>query len=643
MGKNGKISEYRERLDRTLASPELTNDDALKTLVRNQLLRSSPNENEGCTENVIEKRKTEVSYFLDMLRSASVSEHEASKAAQTSHSEWKLKDDNEEYRVMYRQGPHGTALHTLLVEGYVDGPIDTCLCISWESNLYRKWWPQIIFPPFKITISKCLQKVRIGEQISLVRVKVTWPLSAREAVVHYFSFEYLKDGLVVVLVNTISDLENIDKTTHGFTRDGIPEVKDVVRVDLVGGFAIQKVTSERSYFRTIANVDLKLDFVPPSLLNFISRQLIGGGFRLYQKAVASVSSYDEDYSKALEDPMYAQIRKSLYSIDETNETMEGKGLNKDACLPLQEHSVKDMQKNLEDMEQKVQGGERASESMLENAQVTDKKDFCEIEEDESEESIQLKDEISDTEQKVHSNEILQNTALTTDRKAVGEIEEEESDVSVEFENCSKSIGQTITNKVVQKSPINYKTNIHVSPEVEQALETLEKAISLVRECGFNSLGRFSSGLISEDTSNLQKGAEKDSTFVEDEESSDSKVSIEVPEKVTIVERISHESKYSSCDRDVRRVGSNSYTREVNHNKIAPASPEQYLSIPIESNQVLCSSKDGIADLPITDGTLRDNKQMNIEVNGIHENGLKGEKKLSWRKNYRFCCFSQSHR
>ncbi|KAF2287430.1 hypothetical protein GH714_039877 [Hevea brasiliensis] len=210
----------------------------------------------GCAENVIEKRTTELSNFLDMLRSASVSEHEASKTSQTSHGEWKLKDDKEEYRVMYREGPHGTPLHTLLVEGYVDGPIDTCLCISWESALYKKW-------------------------------------------------------------------------------DGIPEVKDVVRIDVVGGFAIQKVTSERSTFalntvteflRTIANVDLKLDFVPPSLINFISRQLIGGGFKLYQKAVASVSSYDEDYSKALEDPMYARIRKSLHSTDEANETMEGKEL-----------------------------------------------------------------------------------------------------------------------------------------------------------------------------------------------------------------------------------------------------------------------------------------------------------------------------
>lgn len=27
---------------------------------------------------------------------------------------------------MYRQGPEGTPFHTLLVEGYVDGPLDVC-------------------------------------------------------------------------------------------------------------------------------------------------------------------------------------------------------------------------------------------------------------------------------------------------------------------------------------------------------------------------------------------------------------------------------------------------------------------------------------------------------------------------------------
>lgn len=37
------------------------------------------------------------------------------------------------------------------------------------------------------------------------------------------------------------------------------------------------------YFRTIGDMDIKLDFVPPSLMNFVSRQLIGNGFRLYKK------------------------------------------------------------------------------------------------------------------------------------------------------------------------------------------------------------------------------------------------------------------------------------------------------------------------------------------------------------------------
>lgn len=43
-------------------------------------------------------------------------------------------------------------------------------------------------------------------------------------------------------------------TLSGFNDEAIPEAKDVVRVDLVGGFALQKVTSERSYFRWVLGV-----------------------------------------------------------------------------------------------------------------------------------------------------------------------------------------------------------------------------------------------------------------------------------------------------------------------------------------------------------------------------------------------------
>ena len=47
----------------------------------------------------------------------------------------------------------------------------------------------------------------------------------------------------------ISDLESIDISSHGFTRDGIPDAQDVIRIDVVGGFALQKVSANRSYVR----------------------------------------------------------------------------------------------------------------------------------------------------------------------------------------------------------------------------------------------------------------------------------------------------------------------------------------------------------------------------------------------------------
>lgn len=35
-----------------------------------------------------------------------------------------MKQDNEECRIMYREGPAGTRFHVLLAEGYLDGPLD---------------------------------------------------------------------------------------------------------------------------------------------------------------------------------------------------------------------------------------------------------------------------------------------------------------------------------------------------------------------------------------------------------------------------------------------------------------------------------------------------------------------------------------
>ncbi|CAH8354644.1 unnamed protein product [Eruca vesicaria subsp. sativa] len=341
MQKKREISEYREKLDKTLSSPELNDHESLKSLLRNQLCSSSE-----CNENILDKRTSDVSKLLSMLRSVSMTDHQNSKltndasSSSSSHGDWKIKQDLEDCRVMYREGLEGSPLHTLLVEGYMDSPIEDCLCVSWESALYKNWWPQFVFPPFKILQGTCLLKVRIGEQVCLVRMKVPWPLSERELIVHYFLFEYFKDDLVIILLNSISDLDSIGVST----KDIIPESTSAVRIDLVGGFALQKVTSQKSFVRVIGELDIKLDFVPPSLMNFISRQIVGKGFKLYKKAAGSVAKFDEDFSRALADPLYTNIRQAMYSTEE-EETLENSEVNSNSDTKNKHKSDEDASEN----------------------------------------------------------------------------------------------------------------------------------------------------------------------------------------------------------------------------------------------------------------------------------------------------------
>ncbi|TMW93753.1 hypothetical protein EJD97_011201 [Solanum chilense] len=556
MKDSGNISQYRSRLDQTLSSDDLVDYDRLKSLVKNQIVCLSECDLHECIDNLVDRRTKEVANFMSMLRSASVTDSEASRDG------WRVKQDSEEIRVMYREGPEGTPYHTLLAEGYVDGPIDVCLCISWEAELYKKWWPQTTIPTFKIATSQCLQKVRTGEQICLVRTKLSRPLSAREAVVHVFAFEYFQDGLIVVVANTISDLDSVDGSTHCHSKDEIPDVQDVVRVDLVGGFALQKVTDNRSYFRTIGNLDVKLDFIPSALINFVARQLIGGGFKLYKKEVASVAKGDEDFSKALKDPMYARIREALYS----NKT------------PLE---LQDMRKNAVPLD----------------------------------EETRRKNDERCREEKVHSE--------------IEEIEDEACK-KMEYQNQDdRNIDDSPVNQLVQK-PSKHE-NVGISPEVRQALRTLDKAISIIREYGCNLEIRTVpdtkisvEGEIYSLQDSKSSEADKDGRNVGD---------FGVIHKQEFREATSYEHRNSSCS---RCMSSSLCTREPLHNKIAPASPDVNAAIRgDEAHHIaLCSSTDEATTGKTMETLLKEDNVTVAYEDSIHEKEL-GERKT--RKIPRNCC------
>lgn len=42
-------------------------------------------------------------------------------------------------------------------------------------------------------------------------------------------------------------------------------------------------------------MDIKLDFVPPSFINFVSRKLVGAGFKLYKKVNAKLRDHSIIY------------------------------------------------------------------------------------------------------------------------------------------------------------------------------------------------------------------------------------------------------------------------------------------------------------------------------------------------------------
>ncbi|KAK4736534.1 hypothetical protein R3W88_000231 [Solanum pinnatisectum] len=560
MRDTGNISQYRAKLDQTLSSHDLVNDDLLKNLVKNQMVRSSECDLQECSDNLVERRTKEVANFLSMLRSTSVTDNEKAKSSEAAHRVWKVKQDTEDYRVMYREGPEGTPFHTLLVEGYVDGPSDVCLCISWGAEFYKKWWPQTTIPTFKIAASECLQKVREGEQICLVRMKLSWPLSTREALVHFFVFEYIQDGLIIVLLNSISDVDTVDRSTHGYSKDGIPPLQDVVRIDVVGGFAIQKVTDNRSYFRTIANMDIKLDFVPPSFINFLSRQLVGAGFKLYKKEVASVTKGDEDFSNALKDPLYDRIRKALYSdnVPNDNEALELQDLKEEAHVSLDE-------------------GARDSKGAS-RLQKDFKKDACLGVERTGDGNGAIESQYPINDAYVHPDQAT--GTIVEDKKVHSEIEEINEDTGEMIESLDendKKVGDSPANQLVDV-PSNNKMVV-IRSEVRQALGTLEKAISIIRDFGYNLEINSVSGNTTVKSLGVEEDGRKDSKSSETDRIHGTRIACAESPGKELSEATRYEHRNSSASHGSRRTSSSLCTREANHNtKIAPASPDDYVEI-----------------------------------------------------------------
>jgi hypothetical protein len=107
MEERKRVLDLRHRLDRTLALPDLADEASLRALVKKQILASAlPGTSDqvlGDIDLIAEARAKEVSEFLEMLNTSCDGRtvHEA------PQKEWKVKQDTDQLRVMYREGPEG--------------------------------------------------------------------------------------------------------------------------------------------------------------------------------------------------------------------------------------------------------------------------------------------------------------------------------------------------------------------------------------------------------------------------------------------------------------------------------------------------------------------------------------------------------
>ncbi|CAK9210710.1 unnamed protein product [Sphagnum troendelagicum] len=291
------ITEARQRLDKTLTSHELSDCVAIRKIVPNEGVVAGGKQ----SDQLVEKKSKQLFALLEDLRSA-----KGEQGNKIVAGEWKLKQNTPIMRVMYREGPEGAPYHSLCLDGLIDGPMATALCVGWEAPLYKQWWPQFSAPTFKMVESHWLKRNSVGGDLSLLRIKVPWPLAMREVLLSEYELEYFEEDLIVVMYASFP--EEPDETLDGISATDVPKIEpNVVRMDLAGGFAMQKIGPNRMFFRLICDLDMKLDFVPPWLINFIARQLVGHGHKLYQKAISSVKgSAFEDLLET--EPMYARVK-----------------------------------------------------------------------------------------------------------------------------------------------------------------------------------------------------------------------------------------------------------------------------------------------------------------------------------------------
>ena len=188
---------------------------------------------------------------------------------------------------------------------------------------------------------------------------------------------------------------------------------------------------------------------------------------------------DKDFSKALEDTLYVRIHEALLSTRESK-AMAGEELKQDASIVPTEELVQS-----EDEAKDVTCEDSSNQCSNNYIGETLDAGSEEVVEVDCKEILQIEEDVN----KVLSIPIEEGNSLSVLMgKENGEIVETDSEEIVEIEKDVNKMHDLPVEEDGTKSVLKDRMNAYIRSDVRNALETIERVISVVRECGFHSLG-----------------------------------------------------------------------------------------------------------------------------------------------------------
>ncbi|CAL6344815.1 unnamed protein product [Bathycoccus prasinos] len=267
-----------------------------------ELKDTKEKEKEKLVKYVLEKAKQSES-FIEMLREDA--EKDSSWETQKSFSFC----GRDQTKIYYKTMENDTKLILRVDQAIKREMLIPVLATLNESQLYASWLPSWTMPKLKFSRTEKLDQRGRCSQLLLVTVECPWPFSTREVVLDALAFDDIDEsGVVAVLLNSCDceDDERVPAIDHKFGQ--------CTRVDFHGGFLFRAIPSEGEAWKKarekhedemivsfIFNIDPKISYVPVSIIQFITRTVIGTLWGMFMKIASKVKNGEmKEHAEAIQ-------------------------------------------------------------------------------------------------------------------------------------------------------------------------------------------------------------------------------------------------------------------------------------------------------------------------------------------------------